>query len=313
MLSLLTALTLATAPPPQSVLAEPSVGGHPFSARGLAMGGAQRGIADQTDGIFVNPAGLAAKKHYIIAADYSWTQEANDHRPGASIIDSVTTVVAAAFSYSYEARINSANLGVHRLYFGLAYNIGGLFSVGVSMKYQVAERQKATYDSIFDPEDPNDPNKPRKPLDPNFSIPALNFSGVTGDLGCLFTPIEYISLAVVGHNLIPNPLWNEFAPIALGIGVAGHVYGLELDVDTVIDFTTRAKATPRVHVGAEYTIASMVPIRAGFIVDKVGQDMFWSVGAGFRHPSFGIDFGYRQAVERPNNRTLAIAVQYYMN
>lgn len=313
MLSLLAALTLTVAPPPQSVLAEPSVGAHPFSARGLAMGGAQRGIADQTDGLFVNPAGLVAKRHYIIDAGYSWTQEANAHRPGAAIIDSVTTVVGAAFSYNFEHRGVSARLGVHRINFGLAYNIGGIFAVGVSVKYQIAERDKTVYDSLFEPEDPDDRTKPRKPIDPNFSIPALNFTGFTGDVGVLFTPIEYISIAVTGHNLIPNPLWAEFAPIALGVGAAGHISGLEVDVDTVIDFSTRAKPTPRVHIGAEYTIVNMVPVRAGFIVDKVGNDLFWSLGAGFRHPSFGIDFGYRQAVERPNNRTLALTVQYYMN
>lgn len=313
MLSLLSAFSLAVAPPPQSVLAEPNVGAHPQTARSIGMGGAQRAIADATDGIFVNPAGIVAKKHYIIDASYSWTQEANAHRPGAAIIDSVTTVVGAAFAYNYEHRFNSGSLGVHRLNFGLGYNIGGILAIGLTLKYTIAERNKDAYELLFTPEDENNPGAPRQPLDPNFSIPALNFTGVTGDIGVLFTPIQYISVAVVGYNLIPNPMWPEFAPIAMGFGAAGHIEHLEIDFDAVLDFSTRKKVSSRFHVGAEYTIVGMVPIRAGFLVDKVGNDMFWSLGAGFRHPSFGIDFGYRQAVERPNNRTLSLTFQYYMN
>jgi hypothetical protein len=177
----------------------------------------------------------------------------------------------------------------------------------------VAERSKTAYDTLFEPEDQENPVQPRRPLDPTYSLPALNFSGFTGDVGLLFTPIQYISLALVGYNLIPNPLWAELAPIGLGVGAAGHIAGLEVGVDGVIDFSTRAKPSSRWHIGAEYAIVGMVPIRAGFLVDKVGNDMFWSLGAGFKHPSFGIDFGYRQAIERPNNRTIALSVQYFMN
>ena len=60
---------LVVAPGPWSVLAEPNVGGHPQQARSIAMGGAARAIADSPDGLFVNPAGLAAKKHYVIDAN----------------------------------------------------------------------------------------------------------------------------------------------------------------------------------------------------------------------------------------------------
>ena len=306
-------LFISAASPRESLLADPNVGAHPQTARSIGMGGAMRGIADGTDGLYVNPAGLVAKRHYIIDAHYSWTHEANAHRPAASIIDSVTTVVGAGLSYNYEHRFNSADLDVHRLYFGLAYNIGGIFAVGIAMKYQVAGRNVLRYDSLFTPVDPENVDAPRKPLDNALSVPALGFTGFTGDLGVLFTPIQYFSLAVVGYNLIPNPLIPEFVPIALGFAAAGHVAGLEVGVDALIDFSTRAKPSSRWHFGAEYTIANMIPVRAGFLVDKVGNDLFWSLGIGFRHPSFGIDLGYRQAVERPDNRTLALSVQYYMN
>ncbi len=277
------------------------------------MGGAARAIADGPDGLFVNPAGLASKKHYILSANYNWTQEANAHRPGAVIIDSVTTQVAAGIGYNFEHRFNSGDLSIHRLQLGLAYNIGGIFMIGISGKYTIASRLPTSIDKIYEPIDPENPNAPRRALDNAFAVPALNFQGFTGDAGVLFTPIQYFSLAFVGYNLIPNPAIAEFAPIAIGMGAAGHVVGLELDVDAVIDFSTRFKPSARVHFGAEYAIVGMVPVRAGFLIDGVGGDKFWSLGAGFRHTSFGLDLAYRNAIDRSNNRTLAISFEYYMN
>jgi len=295
---------LIAAPDQASLLAEPSLGDHPQSARSIGMGGAMRGIADGVDALYVNPAGMSMKKRYVIDGGYSWTQDANAHRPGAAIMDSATTSVAAGASYNFERRFNSGQLDVHRINFALAYNIGGFLGIGATFKYLDATR--VAYDKIFDP----NTAAPRANITP---YPAQRILSFSGDVSAMLTPIQYFSIAISGHNLIPNPVWAELTPLGMGMAAAVHVAGLEVDFDAVIDFTTLKKAAVRYHFGAEYAIAGMVPLRAGFIHDDVGFDNFWSFGAGFRHPSFGIDFGYRQSIARPENRTIAFGVQYYMN
>ncbi len=303
MLPLLLAIAFGAPPDDASMLVEPTVGGHPLSARGIAMGGAERAIADGVDAVYLNPAGMGMNRRYTVDAGYSWTQSANSHRPNVAIVDSATTVLSAGVGYSFDARLNSGDFHIHRVNSAVAYTFGSIFGIGATFKYLDATRTK--YDEIYDPAT----NAPRTSI---FPYPAQRVRAFTGDLAAMLTPIQYLSIAVIGYNLIPNPVWAELTPIALGMGAALHIAGLHVDVDAVIDFTTRRRAEARMHFGAEYSIVGMIPLRAGFIYDRISSDMFWSLGAGFRHPSFGIDVGYRQAVGRPENRTLSIGVQYYM-
>jgi opacity protein-like surface antigen len=297
------ALFVSATPDDASLLVDPTLGAHPQTARSIGMGGAQRGIADNTDALYLNPAGMGMNKRYVIEGNYSWSQQPNAHRPSAAIIDSATTVVAAGVGYNFERRVNSGEMDVHRVNFGLSYTVGGIFGIGATFKYLNAVRTQ--YGRIFD----ETTRAPRTSISP---YPAEKVTAFTGDLALMLTPIQYFSVAVIGYNLLPNPTWAELTPLALGVAAALHIAGLEVDVDAVFDFTTLRRADARLHFGAEYTIAQIIPIRAGFIYDRIGQDLFWSAGAGFRHPSFGIDFGYRQAIARPDNRTLSIGLLYYM-
>jgi opacity protein-like surface antigen len=302
---LLALLFNAPAPPDDaSLLAEPTLGAHPQSARSIGMGGALRAVADGIDALQINAAGMSMNRRYVVDGNYAWSQAANAHKAGTGVIDSATTVVGAGLAYNFERRFNSGELDVHRMNFGLSYSFKGIFGIGATFKYLNATRNK--YDQLFDP----NTQAPRLTI---FPYPAQRVLAFTGDLSAILRPIQYFSIAVIGYNLVPNPTWRELTPIALGTGIALHIAGLEADVDAVIDFTTLKRAEVRMHFGAEYAIANVVPLRAGFIWDRIANDMYWSGGIGFRHPSFGIDFGYRQSVQRAVNRTISLGIQYYMN
>jgi hypothetical protein len=256
------------------------------------MGGAQRAIADGIDAISLNPAGMAQSKRYLITLDYAWSQDANAHRPQLGVLDSQTTQVATGLSYSFERRVNSGNLDVHRVHFALGYNIG-MLSVGLAGKFTTGARQQVRADLV----------------------PAQNglYTGFNADVGLMLTPIPYLSLAVVGYNLVPTLEARELTPLAMAVALAGHVAGLEIGADAVLDFVSRGHLLTRWHFGAEYAVGNVVPLRAGFIYDRVGDDMFWTLGIGFQQTSFGLDFGYRQGVARQDNRTLALSLRFGLN
>lgn len=299
---LLVYLFVTTPAPAESILSEPSLGGDVLSVRGIGMGGAERATATNVDALFLNPAGMSMVKHYVVEGDYSYNQAGNDHRPTASLIDSDTTVVAAGSSYNFERRFNSGYLTLHRVHFALSYAIS-IISIGVGVKYQNATR-------------PVPPPSGTKAVDYSLiPTPVNNYSGVTGDIGVVVTPIQQLSLAAIGYNLIPTGKGgHEFAPLAFGAGAAAHLFSaLELDADAVVDFHSLLSKQIRLHFGGEYTIVNIVPVRAGFIVDRIGGDNFWSIGAGYTHPRFGIDVGFRQAVALPKNRTFSIGFHVNVN
>lgn len=277
----------------QSVLSEPTLGGQFQSARSLAMGNAQRAIAVFSDAVLMNPAAMSLSKSYALEAGYAWSQAPNAHRMNLSVIDSDTTVVAAGVAYQFERRIKAQNLDVHRLSFAASYAYK-FFYVGVTMRYMEANRAEAVPEEI----------KTELPVPPA-NTPYRSY--INGDVGILLKPIQYLSLAAVGYNLVYNKKNQELSPIALGLGAAAHIKSLTVAFDALLDFQSLGKTAPRYHLGGEYTIAKMIPLRAGFIADRLGDDYFWSVGTGFQYKWAHLAAGFRQAVKQPTNRTLSFS------
>ncbi len=324
---------IAAAAGPDSILNSPSLGDQYETARSIGMGGAQRGIADQLDAIYVNPAGMVAKKQYIIGGNFAWQQDAKVYQPSIAIIDSATTSFAAGLSYGYERR-DSAAIGVmniNRVALALAYDIGGYIAIGITGKYLQYDRDHPFRMS---------PTALAAAGQLEYATPNPAVGGVaalghiksndtfTGDLGIMVTPLKIVTISLVGYNLIPLNCKdfpgkvpqtcpnNELAPLGMAAGIGVHIMGLEADADVLLDFwsvrnalTNENKIAPRFHFGGEYTIASLVPVRAGFIVDNVGGDNLWTVGGGFVISQFGFDVGYRQAITQTDNRTVAASLR----
>src|SRR5579872_6026413 len=69
--------------------------------RALGAGEAMRAIATGAEGPLLNPAGMSLIKQYVIEAQYGFTVEPLQHAVNVSVVDSVTSRVAAGLFYSF--------------------------------------------------------------------------------------------------------------------------------------------------------------------------------------------------------------------
>ena len=155
------------------------------------------------------------------------------------------------------------------------------------------------------------------------------------DVGMLVTPIPQLSIGVVGYNLLPKCdgpvpdkngksqgfpnnvpqgcLEREIAPLALAVAAAIHIAGLNVAADAVFDFWSLPTIGERFHLGAEYTLFDILPLRAGFIVDRVSSENYWTAGAGIMLSQLGVDLAYRQGINVSDNRTFVASLKLSLN
>src|SRR5579883_2151648 len=70
-------------------------------ARAIGMGEAMRSIATGNEAIIYNPAGMALVRQYVVEADYGFRVETLGHQLHVSVVDSVTSKLAAGLYYAY--------------------------------------------------------------------------------------------------------------------------------------------------------------------------------------------------------------------
>lgn len=350
----LMSIVLATATT-GSLLDEPGLGGQFETARSVGMGGAQRAIADGIDAIYLNPAGMSVRPHYLIGGTFNWSQEPKEYVGSAAIVDSATTAVAVGLSYGFDRRAADAAgvMDTHRFHIASSYSFGGIVSIGVVFKYLTFKREHParmaqSEQDLLNGTGVNRVDSAGKPFGSqlagypaNYAVGYTNvlrgLNEYTFDVGMLVTPIPQVSLAVVGYNLLPNCtrdtpqadpkqknagfpnnvpggcIEREIAPMAMAVALSANIIGLQLGADAVFDFWSKPTISERFHFGAEYTLFDTVPLRAGAIVDRVQNEIFWTVGAGLALSQFGLDMAFREGTSDPQNRTLVASIKLSLN
>lgn len=251
------------------------------------------GAASGTEALFLNPAGLAARKRYTVDLLYL-----ADRRPelegsarkqdylGASVMDSSTTPIAAGFGYVRALK------GVEEgtmLRLGLAAPLTQGLYAGLQGNYfdlRGGERVASTIDL---------------------------------DAGLLYQVSTLVSIGAAGYNLLSGNKHQATLPQGFGVGfVAGSERSLQVVGDWRIDLErVRAadggtKAANRYAVGAEYLFANSVPVRAGFQVDDVSETKWWSAGLGWVSARAAIDIGFRQSTTDTSARSLGVSVRVFV-
>lgn len=346
----LLSVLFATTTSAGSLLDEPGVGGQFETARSVGMGGAQRAIADQIDAIYLNPAGMSVKPHYLLGGTFNWSPEPKEYVGSAAIVDSATTSVAAGLSYGFDRRDNPATgvMDIHRFYVATGYSFGGVVSIGITFKYITYKREHPARMLQVDQDLLNGHGVNHGSTGSQVAgYPADYATGYSNvlkgaadynfDVGMLVTPIPQVSLAVVGYNLKPDCTQSvpqadpkqknagfpnnvpggcserEIAPLAMAIALSANIAGLQLGADAVFDFWSKPNIGERFHFGAEYTLFDLVPLRAGAIVDRIQSEIFWTAGAGIALTQFGFDFAFREGINDPDNRTLVGSIKLNLN
>jgi hypothetical protein len=293
-------------------------------ARALGQGEAARATATGAEGVLLNPAGMSLLKQYVIEANYGFNVEQLGHHAHVSVVDSVTSRVAAGLFYTfiYEqpklgfdwagGRVESTQITRtgHAAGLSLSIPLGDKFILGATIKYL-----------HFDTTAPLPP-----PTVPN-SLTLDTVNGITFDIGLLVRLGEKFRIAAIGYNLWDHG--SRESPLSLGLAVAvTPVPQLSINFDAVVNFTgfqsyhldmmtnkvtLDSRVTGRLGPGLEWLIANKVPLRAGVVYDSGLPGTFLTCGLGYVSSSFGVDIGYRAKVTGGIENFLMVGVRLFVD
>ncbi len=275
-----------------------------FGTRPMGMGNAGVALADGTEALFINPAGAwRRRKSYVLEGTFFFHPAADNRVFNIGIIDSKSNpMVAGGASYSYymsprqdDGKLRTIDGHIARLGVAAAWQETLVF--GATLKYLYLNRP------FFAP-----------------------INTLTLDVGVTWQTTSWLSMSVVGYNLIYNETGET--PISMAIGIAiGHKMPFQLAVDWVIDFQSKGggEVGHELRAGAEYTILNVVSIRLGYQLDQVRDFVglnetekrirhFLSVGVGVQYAQFGAQIAFRQQLAlnyESNNRHLAFSLQAF--
>lgn len=292
--------------------------------RAMGMGEAQRATATGAEAPLLNPAGMSLVRQYVIEGMYGIKIETVGHHANVSVVDSITSRVAAGLFYSfiYESpkvgfdwaggRIEEATLTRtgHAAGLSLSFPLGDHFLIGATAKYLHLDTTAPL---------------PMGTVPDHLSLDSVN--GVTFDIGMILRLGDRFNIGLVGYNLWDHG--SRESPLSLGIGLAYvPVPTLSINFDTVVNFTgfqtykldmatdqvsLQQRTTARLGPGIEWTIASKVPLRLGVVYDSGLSSTYLTAGLGYVSPSFGVDLSYRGKVSGGIENFLMLGVRLFVD
>ena len=243
-------------------------------ARLLGYGQAQRALMTSNDAIYINPAGLAMSRQYVVESGYVDDFRGSDRRFNGSVIDTQAGPLAGGLAYTYSRRrpdnveAGDIRLEGHRIDVALASVLTREAAFGMNVRYLNMERS----------EDGND-------------ISGTGFGVFNIDAGFQYRVNPNLSVGLVGYNLVKND--RAEMPIQLGGGVGLETEMFTGEVDLLYDFQVE---NLQVSFGGGLILYKALALRGGGTWDQEGNVWSLSVGAGFFVRRLGIDLGYRQAL-----------------
>lgn len=265
-------------------------GGLPevMGPRTLALG-ASVGLATGNEGLYTNPAALAARTRYSVdTVGYLDRRggESTTQLFGGSVVDSKTSPVTAAFGYLRALRAPGPG---DRNWRGNTWTLA--FAGAIAEKLYVGASGKLL--SLAGAED---------------------VRAATADAGFFWQASSLVSIGAAGYNLVD--VGHELAaPRGVGAGVTiGNEELFQLTADWRADLERFETTKNRYGVGAELLLGRLMPVRAGYQVDEVLDTRWWSVGAGLvSRNGVALDVGYRQSVDDADARTFSASLRMFLD
>jgi len=261
------------------------------SVRALGMGDAVQASGIGTSGLFFNPAGMALMMQYVIETGYSYTNSITGHVFNVSVVDSSTNPsMAAGFAYSYvNSEIPGGSSPIERnghlfrgaLATGFRDKTFSLY-VGGGLKYLSLDRGE-----------------------------AKGVSAATFDAGAVVGVNDQFFIGVAGQNLVD--INKEEAPRLLSAGASFRYETLTGSFGAIIDFDSDVETAAQYMFGLEFIAMDTIAVRAGFQMDRVGQDENRvTAGIGYISRYVGFDVGYMQDIKTAENYLIASAIKFFL-
>lgn len=265
--------------------------------RTTALNGATRAVGADLQGLYSNPANMAASRVYHLGAGAQIWPEARRQSYGAAAVD-FTHAFAGGLSGTYSV-IDSDGLKrkATDIKAGVAFAVSEKLLFGATGKYL-----KLRQDGLG-------------PFGTSLASGGLSgepiVDGFSFDAGVTVKPTQMFSLALVGGNLT-NP-GDGFRPTTVGggLGVAGREFSLEADM--VADFTSFEETKIRAMGGGEYLAADKFPLRAGYRYDQGQNSHSVSGGVGYIDTQFALEVSLRRIVSGPGATAVVFGFQYFLD
>jgi hypothetical protein len=251
--------------------------------RGMALGTGNRASAYSTSALVYNTAGMPSVRLYHIEGDVDY-QPSNDVVVlGASVIDSVTSRLAAGLAF--RGTIANSHQGYNGIDFllGLGFPFADAVSIGVSGRYV----------NLWDDAD------------------HRLVKGLTMDTSLRVQPVEMLHLAVLAYNVIDRN--SEYVPVTLG-GSTSLVLGGAFNVgaDCLVDISTFEEAKYLMGGGLEYVSGGTLPLRIGYQFDSGRETHAITGGVGYTGDKFSADLALRQQVAGGSATRVMAGVRFHI-
>ncbi len=288
-----------------------------WGVKGLGMGTAAVGIADDNNAMEINPAGAAQGRTYSIDAVYERREyeifdylhihpdleeedenldfyggelfgnddEINVSRDEKEVIDSWRVSIidsATVRHFAMGMYFTGQNLTSN------SYDDGLGFNTGLCMAYSFA-------DIVY----MGGTGKYMKLTQEDNMMNA--------DFGLLFHPSPFIGIGIAGHNVIGADTEN-WVNRDLTLGLAGFVLNYaQIDVDVTKDFDADAVNTWNFALGAQGIILGGLTLRSGFYWNQVMAKNLYGAGIGWSDPKYAdLGLSFQGDIENTRNYILAV-------
>lgn len=261
-------------------------------ARSLAMAGAHRGLGTSNDTLILNPAGMAAVQRYSAEVQYGYNTHDHISRVLVSAVDSKTSPLAAGLAYTREwGNPSGADVGLNRVYFGLAYALTPGIAFGLT-----GQNARGAFNLEHERHKQN------------------NFNGTAGAMLSLG---QLVGVGVVYDNFVPIKE-AELMPPTLGLGASVRTSLLTVAYDYVFDMR-RGERHPRTWgAGAETLLLRMLVLRGGYRVGHRDSSRngplqrYVTGGAAISHSGGGIEVSAERSIQGPRAWQLVFGMQVAM-
>jgi hypothetical protein len=276
-----------------------------YGTRSLGMGGALRAAPSGDSAVLLNPGGMTLTRAFQISSLYQYRVSDSASIFNASVVDSVTTRVAAGLFYTLTHASPERRLALgggktfdlnetitnHEAGLALAYPIGNILHLGLTNKYVRHEVQQPD----------NTPD----------SLKTDGTQGYTLDIGGVLTVIPNLNLAVTGHNMVA--VHPTYYPRLLGLG-ASYAMGTTFlaEFDSVLNFSSAETLKASFHGGAELFLAQTYALRAGAMHDMLREATYVTAGFSLISPKIGVDVALRQMVAGGAETMIAASVRVFL-
>lgn len=269
------------------------------SLRSAGMGDNMVAGAAGTAALFHNPAGLSAIHLYSMEVGYNHSMSSKTHHLGIAAADSATNPgVAGGFAYTFsfsngEDRGKYDDARDHNIRIATALPvIQERLILGVTGQY-------LNY------------NRGRESALPDAA--KQRYNGFTLDVGLMARLGDRFFLGVVAQDLLLVHGARDYRTLRAGAGAVFGVIRLQGEYGVKLD---GPRSQHHGGAGLELMLKG-IAARGGFRHVTAGgpgtrHENLLSFGAGYRGQRFGVDFAYRQQLQRAPDRFVGVSLSFFM-